>query len=86
LAPEWQRQYDAFARAIERGAADCATVEDALRALEITAACELSAQQGISISRAELQRLATHERLGADERPAPQQLGASHSPGVERAL
>jgi hypothetical protein len=84
LAPEWQRQYDAFARAIERGAADRATVEDALRALEITAACELSAQQGNSISRAEFQQLAGHD-FDAEHPSTPPQLGAAHSPGVERA-
>lgn len=44
LAPEWKRQYDAFASAIEVGAATVATVDDGLRALEITAACEASAR------------------------------------------
>jgi predicted dehydrogenase len=85
LAPEWQRQYDAFARAIERGAADCATVENALRALEITAACELSAQQGTSISRTEFQQLAGHERFDTEPRSAPQKVGPPHSPSVGRA-
>ena len=37
-APEWERQYDAFAAAIERGYAISATVNDALRALEVTTA------------------------------------------------
>ncbi|MFO0791393.1 MAG: Gfo/Idh/MocA family oxidoreductase [Pirellulales bacterium] len=55
-APEWQRQYDTFATAIDRGHAEAATVNDALRALEITTAGELSVQQGMRITRADLYR------------------------------
>jgi myo-inositol 2-dehydrogenase / D-chiro-inositol 1-dehydrogenase len=50
LAPHWGRQYHAFAEAIERGRADDATVHDGLRALEATAACELSARNGVSVT------------------------------------
>ena len=55
LAPmraEWDRQYDAFAKAIAGGAATVATVEDGLRALEITSACEASACRGAVVARA----------------------------------
>jgi myo-inositol 2-dehydrogenase / D-chiro-inositol 1-dehydrogenase len=54
LAPHWGRQYHAFAEAIERGRADYATVYDGLRALETTAACELSARSGASVTPDEL--------------------------------
>jgi predicted dehydrogenase len=50
LAPHWGRQYHAFAEAIERGRVDDATVYDGLRALETTAACELSARSGASVT------------------------------------
>ena len=49
MAPEWGRQYDAFAAAIDRGAAPEATVEDGLRALEVTKACEESARGGETV-------------------------------------
>jgi predicted dehydrogenase len=55
-APEWERQYDAFAAAIEQGRAISATVDDALRALEVTTAGELSAHKGVPITRADLYR------------------------------
>jgi predicted dehydrogenase len=42
MAPEWDRQYDAFAAAIDRGVATEATIEDGLRTLEVTVACEES--------------------------------------------
>ena len=50
LAPHWGRQYHAFAEAIERGRAAYATVYDGMRALETTAACELSARTGVTVS------------------------------------
>lgn len=50
LAPHWQRQYEAFAAAIDRGYVDCATVDDGVRALDVTAACELSARQGTVVT------------------------------------
>jgi len=50
LAPHWQRQYQAFAEAVKRGRATIATVYDGLRALETTAACELSAKVGSTVS------------------------------------
>lgn len=53
LAPEWDRQYDAFASAVDRGRAEVATAEDGLRALEVTAACEISAREGKPLSRAD---------------------------------
>jgi myo-inositol 2-dehydrogenase/D-chiro-inositol 1-dehydrogenase len=49
LAPHWGRQYHAFAEAIERGRATYATVYDGIRALETTAACELSARTGATV-------------------------------------
>ena len=54
LAPHWRRQYHAFAEAIERGRAIQATVYDGVRALEATAACELSARTGATVSPDEL--------------------------------
>jgi predicted dehydrogenase len=54
LAPHWRRQYHAFAEAIERGRATYATVYDGIRALETTAACELSARTGAAVSPDEL--------------------------------
>src|SRR5688572_19085066 len=48
---EWDRQYDAFTAAIERGCAAVATVEDGIRALEITTACEASASTGAEVQR-----------------------------------
>lgn len=77
-APEWERQYDAFASAIDRGAAISATVNDALKALEVTAAGELSAQKGIRITRAELYRNAAPYPFETDHNSATQ-LGNSLS-------
>ncbi|MCC6492537.1 MAG: Gfo/Idh/MocA family oxidoreductase [Pirellulales bacterium] len=54
LAPEWSSQYAAFAEAIARGHAASATVDDGLRALETTLACELSARTGSAIAPADL--------------------------------
>jgi predicted dehydrogenase len=51
MRPEWDRQYDAFAKAVAEGAATVATIEDGLRALEITTACEASARTGAVIHR-----------------------------------
>lgn len=68
LAAEWHRQYDAFAAAVAEGSVKHATATDGLRALEITAACELSASRGMSVSRDEFQR---HEGFTCvDERRA----------------
>lgn len=53
LAPEWERQYDAFAEAIDRGAAATATLADGLRALEVNAAAEASARTGTAVDRSE---------------------------------
>ncbi|MBN1488649.1 MAG: Gfo/Idh/MocA family oxidoreductase [Phycisphaerae bacterium] len=49
MAPEWDRQYDVFAEAIEYGEARVATVADGLRALEVSTACERSARTGEAI-------------------------------------
>ena len=48
--PEWDRQYDTFAAAIARGHATIATVDDGLRALEVTNACEQSARTNEDVS------------------------------------
>ena len=50
LAPHRQRQYQTFADAIDRGHANLATVDDGVRALEVTAACELSARTGLGVT------------------------------------
>ncbi len=50
LTPSWDRQYEAFAAAIQTGHVACATSIDGLRALEVTAACELSARRGVAIT------------------------------------
>jgi predicted dehydrogenase len=71
-APEWDRQYDAFADAIDRGTAVSATVNDALKALEVTAAGELSAQKGMQINRGELYKQAAAQQLGAAPKSATQ--------------
>lgn len=47
--PEFARQLDAFAEAIERGKAVVATVEDGLRVMEAAHACERSAAEGRAI-------------------------------------
>ena len=54
LAPHWMRQYDEFSAANVAGRAMPATVNDGLRALETTAACELSAQLGAVVTPREL--------------------------------
>lgn len=54
LAPHWERQYQTFADAIGRGHAELATVTDGVRALEVTAACELSAKSGLAVTPAAL--------------------------------
>lgn len=54
LAPEWARQYAAFAEAIECGRAVVATVDDGLRALETTIACEQSARTGATVAAKDL--------------------------------
>lgn len=51
MAPEWDRQYDAFVEAIDRGVAAEATIEDGLRTLEVTAACEESHRVNAEITR-----------------------------------
>lgn len=51
LAPEWDCLYDAFARATDRGVAEEATIEDGMRALEVTAACETSARTASAVVR-----------------------------------
>jgi predicted dehydrogenase len=54
LAPHWRRQYDTFANAVKHGRATTATVDDGLRALETTAACELSAKAGSTVTPGDL--------------------------------
>ncbi len=56
MAPEWGRQYDAFALAIERGRAEGATIDDALHALEVTTACEESRRTGGEVVRRDTER------------------------------
>jgi predicted dehydrogenase len=51
IRAEWDRQYDAFNAAIERGSAAVATIEDGIRALEITTACEASSRTGTEVQR-----------------------------------
>jgi myo-inositol 2-dehydrogenase/D-chiro-inositol 1-dehydrogenase len=75
LAPNWQRQYDTFATAVKRGAAHLATVEDGFRALEITAACELSAQTGASVEPADLFESVGILRVDRQQKVAPAALG-----------
>jgi myo-inositol 2-dehydrogenase / D-chiro-inositol 1-dehydrogenase len=77
-SPEWERQYDAFAAAIDRGYAISATVNDALRALEVTTAGELSAQRGCRITRSELYRHTAVHSLDISQSPETQ-LGNSLS-------
>jgi predicted dehydrogenase len=62
MVPEWSRQYDAFARAIQRGKPEVATVEDGLRALEVTAACEEARRTGAEIARREFRPSRTHKK------------------------
>ena len=83
VAPQWTRQYDAFAGAIERGIVDFATVHDALKALEITAACELSARLGSNITRDSFESHNGHERTKAVHL-APAPSSAAGSVRVER--
>lgn len=61
LAPEWDRQYDAFAAAIARGSAEVSTIDDGLRALEATLAAEAAARTGRAVERDEA-RAATDAR------------------------
>ena len=56
LRPEWRRQYDAFEKAIRHHRATVATVDDGLRALEVTAACELSARLNCTVTPDDLRR------------------------------
>ena len=51
MRPEWDRQYDAFAKAISESAATVATIMDGLRTLEITTACEAAARTGAVVQR-----------------------------------
>jgi predicted dehydrogenase len=76
--PEWDKQYDAFADAFDRDGVSCATVHDALRALEITTACELSVENGGSVSREELYRVAGN-RNGSGKQGAESKRGKSLS-------
>jgi myo-inositol 2-dehydrogenase / D-chiro-inositol 1-dehydrogenase len=80
LAPHWQRQYDAFAAAIERGAADVATVGDGILALEVTAACELSARTGMAVTPDDLVAAS-----GAPLVPPPQRMEPLSSAANEPA-
>jgi myo-inositol 2-dehydrogenase/D-chiro-inositol 1-dehydrogenase len=75
ITAEWRRQYDTFADAIDRGYSVAATVHDALRALEVTAACELSALEDRNVTRDELQSIATVGRVDSrHEWPAPPKI------------
>lgn len=51
LAPEWDRQYDVFAAAIDRKVAEVSTIDDGLRALEATLSAEAAARSGGAIHR-----------------------------------
>ncbi len=46
---EWARQLDVFAEAMDRGRATTATVQDGLRALEASIACETSLREGRTV-------------------------------------
>ena len=77
LAPNWERQYRAFGDAVDRGHVGCATVLDGVRALETTAACELSARTGA---------LVTPQTLAAEFGLAPlSELAAAANPPYIRA-
>ena len=72
-SPEWERQYDAFATAIDRGYAVSATVNEARTpAFEVTTAGELSASRGSRISRTELYRHTAVHPLDTSQSPAAQ--------------
>jgi len=58
-APEWDRQYDAFAAAIAAGSAGVSTIDDGLRALEATLAAETSALTGQPVNRAQAEPFAS---------------------------
>lgn len=81
LAPHWERQYQTFADAIDRGFADLATVSDGVRALEVTAACELSAQSGLAVTPEAL--AAAFGLAGSVQRPARH---TPRSTGPERTV
>jgi predicted dehydrogenase len=74
VVAEWNRQYDVFANAIGRGRADFATTKDALRALEVTAACELSASASRVITRSEFQRQEERVDTGLGQPSTPNSL------------
>jgi myo-inositol 2-dehydrogenase/D-chiro-inositol 1-dehydrogenase len=59
LGPSWDKQYEAFATAIRTGKVACATSLDGLRALEVTAACELSAHRGVAVTPEDLEQEAS---------------------------
>jgi predicted dehydrogenase len=87
VAAEWNRQYDVFANAIERGVADFATAYDALRALEVTAACERSARTGKIITRVDLERQDAEERVDTCHQPSSatsslRSMGSERPPNV----
>jgi predicted dehydrogenase len=71
LAPHWERQYQAFAEAIESGRASRATVDDGVYALEVTAACELSARSGSTVSPREIAELTGVVRDGRSSAAVP---------------
>lgn len=81
LAPHWERQYQTFADAIDRGFADLATVSDGVRALEVTAACELSAKSGLAVTPESL--AAAFGLAGNVQRPARH---TPRSTGPERTV
>jgi predicted dehydrogenase len=80
LAPHWRRQYEAFADAVKRGRATIATVYDGLRALETTAACELSAKAGSTVTPGDLaaalglQPVAAGRTTANGQLPTPTQI------------
>jgi myo-inositol 2-dehydrogenase / D-chiro-inositol 1-dehydrogenase len=56
LRAEWDRQYQAFAKAVDCGHVSHASVEDAMRALEVTHACEMSVRESKTIEYDEIRK------------------------------
>jgi predicted dehydrogenase len=80
----WALQLDAFAEAIDRGEARKATVDDGLRALRATLACETSYRERreVAISRGPEDGFPSGKRRSPGERKPEVALDPAGEPGI----
>jgi predicted dehydrogenase len=87
LPQRWACQLDAFAEAIDRGEARTATVDDGLRALRATLACETSYRERreVAISRGPEDGIPSDKRRSLSERKPEVKPGARQETALDSA-